>query len=81
MYATYEYSRVTGDEHVLRLFDVGATNVHDSFGAYRNPGQPSWCAMTYCGRSVWESPESYHKGVTRQLRMLAGMTGDAEFTR
>lgn len=66
---------------MLWLFDVGATSVRDSFGSYRNPGQPSWYAMTYFGHSVWESPETYHKGVIKQLRTLADMTGDAEFTR
>ncbi|AIY01259.1 hypothetical protein ART_1660 [Arthrobacter sp. PAMC 25486] len=81
LYGLYDYYRITGDEHVLWLFDVGATSVRDSFGSYRNPGKASWYAMTYYGRSVWENPESYHKGVTKQLRMLAEMTGDAEFTR
>lgn len=81
LYGLYDYYRITGDEHVLWLFDVGATSVRDSFGSYRNPGQPSWYAMTYYGHSVWANPETYHKGVVKQLRKLAEMTGDVEFTR
>lgn len=81
LYGLYDYYRITGDEHVLWLFDVGATSVRDSFGSYRNPGQPSWYAMTYFGRSVWSNPQTYHKGVIKQLQQLGDMTGDVEFDR
>ncbi|MET4004155.1 MULTISPECIES: D-glucuronyl C5-epimerase family protein [Arthrobacter] len=81
LYGLYDYYRITGDKHVKWLFDVGASSIRDSFGAYRNPGQPSWYAPTYYGRTVWGNPESYHKGVVKQLRKLAELTGDSEFTK
>ncbi|MDO5751470.1 D-glucuronyl C5-epimerase family protein [Arthrobacter sp.] len=81
LYGLYDYYRITGNRHVKWLFDIGASSIRDSFGAYRNPGQPSWYSPTYYGRTVWGTPESYHQGVVKQLRKLADMTGDQEFTR
>lgn len=80
LYGLYDYYRITGDKHVEWLFDVGASSIRDSFGAYRNPGQASWYAPTYYGRTVWGNPNNYHKGVINQLRKLGEMTGDAEFS-
>lgn len=81
LYGLYDYFRITGDQHAEWLFDVGASSIRDSFGAYRNPGQPSWYAPTFYGRSVWGNPKSYHKGVVKQLQKLAEITGDSEFTK
>ncbi len=80
MYGLYDYYRLTGNESARWLFDTAATSLRDSFGSYRNPGEPSWYAATYYGRTVWNSPAGYHKGVISQLRWLAKMTGDAQFT-
>ncbi|NVM97482.1 D-glucuronyl C5-epimerase family protein [Arthrobacter sp. SDTb3-6] len=81
LYGLYDYYRISGDRHVKWLFDVGASSIRDSFGAYRNPGKPSWYSPTYYGRTVWDNPANYHKGVISQLRTMAGMTGDDEFSR
>lgn len=81
LYGLYDYYRISGDKHTKWLFDVGASSIRDSFGAYRNPGMPSWYAPTYFGRTVWNNPKSYHIGVTSQLRKLAEITGDGEFSR
>ncbi|MCU6480076.1 D-glucuronyl C5-epimerase family protein [Arthrobacter sp. A2-55] len=79
LYGLYDYYRMTGDKHARWLFDVGATSIRDSFGAYRNPGMPSWYAATYFGRKTWGAPGFYHIGVTAQLRTLGDITGDAQF--
>ncbi len=57
LYGLYDYYRISGDKHVRWLFDVGASSIRDSFGAYRNPGKPSWYSPTYYGRTVWEPCE------------------------
>lgn len=81
LYGLYDYYRISGNEHIRWLFDVGASSIRDSFEAYRNPGKPSWYAATDYGRSVWGNPQNYHRGVISQLRTLAQITGDNEFSR
>lgn len=79
LFGLYDYYRITGDKHAKWLFDVGASSIRDSFGAYRNPGKPSWYSTTFYGRTVWGNPKGYHKGVINQLRTLAKITGDSQF--
>lgn len=81
LYGLYDYYRISGDDHIKWLFDVGASSIRDSFDAFRNAGQPSWYSPTPYGQSVWGNPANYHKGVINQLRTLAEITGDSEFSQ
>jgi hypothetical protein len=59
-----------------RAFDGAVTAIRDHFNNYRVPGGISYyCVARYCHDTGWQ-PESYHRGVVSQLRMLRDLTGD-----
>jgi hypothetical protein len=72
----YDYWRVTADPVALRYLRGTLTTLRAYVLRYRNPGGPA----DYCLKHG-KPQAKYHDVVTKQLRQMALISGDAYFTR
>lgn len=79
MLGLHDYYRMTKNPQAKELFEDSAFAIARSFTTYRNPGQPSFYAVSDFGKETWETPTSYHLGVIPELRALTKITGDPLF--
>lgn len=77
----YDYFMLTGDERSEELFDAGRTNVRQYIEQFRIEGEYSWYCIRadYCELQPGFQSRGYHGTHTRQLAMLARITGDDYF--
>ncbi|MDT0156751.1 cell wall-binding repeat-containing protein [Microbacterium sp. ARD32] len=82
LFGVHDYWRRTGDPAAARVFDGGATTVLAMMPSIRVRGGVSYyCTQPgFCQRPRWQDTK-YHGIHSWQLGTLAGLTGDAEFSR
>lgn len=76
MLGLHDYYRMSKDPEAKKLFEDAAFAIANAFDTYRNPGGPSFYAVSDFGKETWETPTSYHLGVIPELRSLTKITGD-----
>lgn len=76
-YAMADYYWLTGDERAADLFDAGATTALHYMPLIRQPGEKATYNLSFPHpvTDLW-----YHRMMTNQLRQLATVTGEGEFT-
>lgn len=77
MLGLHDYYRMTKNSQAKDLFERSAHAIAHSFTTYRNPGAPSFYAISSFGKETWGTPESYHMGVIKELESLTKITGDS----
>ncbi|QPK81693.1 hypothetical protein G7Y41_02330 [Schaalia sp. ZJ405] len=75
----YDYYRITKDALAASYINAGSYAQLHSLDLYRNPGAPSYYAMTNFGHKTWGAPEKYHEGVIAELRFIAEICQNDEF--
>lgn len=79
MLGLHDYYRMTGNPEAKEIFERAAHAIAHSFNTYRNPGAPSFYAVSDFGKETWGTPDNYHSGVIKELESLARITGDPIF--